>query len=209
MDNEQPRTFANSSERPEDREYKLTIEEAANIYMQSGHPRTNRAIQKYCSVSKLDCRKVETEIGEKYLVAPYSVTRHIAYINEITRANVREHSRTDATVRPLDNIDSLPKTETTNDDEQRRTATTDGEHSRTFAAQDDRYVQRLEGDVEFLRGEIQIKNTQIKDLTERARETNILIHGLQKMLSPLLGSGNDRSDHGDTFRKGEDDPVDR
>lgn len=28
---------------------------------------------------------------------------------------------------------------------------------------------------------------QIKDLTERARETNHLIAGLQKMLTPLLG----------------------
>ena len=29
---------------------------------------------------------------------------------------------------------------------------------------------------------------QIKDLTERARETNHLIAGLQKMLTPLLGA---------------------
>ena len=104
MDNEQPRPFANSDEHPEDREYKLTIDETANLYMQSGHPRTHRAIQKYCAVSKLDCRKVETELGEKYLVAPYSVTRHIAYIDEITRANVRDNSRTDAIVRPLESI---------------------------------------------------------------------------------------------------------
>jgi hypothetical protein len=32
-----------------------------------------------------------------------------------------------------------------------------------------------------------VKNDQIKDLTERARETNHLIAGLQKMLTPLLG----------------------
>ena len=33
---------------------------------------------------------------------------------------------------------------------------------------------------------------QIKDLTERARETNHLIGGLQKMLTPLLGRSSDR-----------------
>jgi hypothetical protein len=33
-----------------------------------------------------------------------------------------------------------------------------------------------------------VKDEQIKDLTERARETNHLIAGLQRMLSPLLGS---------------------
>lgn len=56
------------------------------------------------------------------------------------------------------------------------------------------YVQQLEkrldekdGEITFLRGEVAIKNDQIKDLTERARETNHLIAGLQKMLTPLLG----------------------
>jgi len=34
---------------------------------------------------------------------------------------------------------------------------------------------------------VAVKNDQIKDLTERARETNHLIAGLQKMLTPLLG----------------------
>lgn len=32
-----------------------------------------------------------------------------------------------------------------------------------------------------------MKDVQIKDLTERAHETNVLISGLQKMLTPLLG----------------------
>jgi hypothetical protein len=44
-----------------------------------------------------------------------------------------------------------------------------------------------DGEITFLRTEISIKNDQIKDLTERARETNHLIAGLQKMLTPLLG----------------------
>jgi hypothetical protein len=35
--------------------------------------------------------------------------------------------------------------------------------------------------------EVAVKNDQIKDPTERARETNHLIAGLQKMLTPLLG----------------------
>jgi hypothetical protein len=42
--------------------------------------------------------------------------------------------------------------------------------------------------VEFLRGQIVTKDGQIKELTERSRETNVLIGGLQRMLSPLLGS---------------------
>jgi hypothetical protein len=54
-------------------------------------------------------------------------------------------------------------------------------------ATDDRYVTRLESETEFLRAQITTKDAQIKELTERSRETNILIGGLQKMLSPLLG----------------------
>ena len=46
-----------------------------------------------------------------------------------------------------------------------------------------------------------VKDTQIKEMTERARETNILIGGLQKMLSPLLGTPGERrpQDGGDGF----------
>ena len=52
----------------------------------------------------------------------------------------------------------------------------------------EKFVNRLEGEIAFLRDEISTKNTQIKELTERSRETNLLIGGLQRMLSPLLGS---------------------
>src|ERR1700761_649253 len=104
MTPEQPRTDATSRERSADHEYTLSIEQVAELYAQAGHPRTARAIQKYCALSKLDCHKVETETGEKYLVAPYSVDRHIAYINEVrTVATSRDQTRTDATVRAMEN----------------------------------------------------------------------------------------------------------
>ena len=47
----------------------------------------------------------------------------------------------------------------------------------------------MERENEFLRGQVTTKDAQIKELTERSRETNILIGGLQKMLTPLLGRG--------------------
>ena len=127
MNNEKPRTDATSRERSPDHHYSLSIEQTAELYAQAGHPRTPRAIQKYCALSKLDCHKVETETGEKYLVAPYSVDRHIAYINEVrTVATSRDQTRTDATVRPLENNDEL-------DREQPRTPANSHEQSRTFA----------------------------------------------------------------------------
>src|SRR6202140_1427914 len=104
MTDEQLRTDATSRERSPDHEYSLSIEEAAELYAAAGHPRTKRALQKYCALSKLDCHKVDTETGEKYLVAPYSVERHIAYINEVrTVATNRERTRTDASIRTIEN----------------------------------------------------------------------------------------------------------
>jgi hypothetical protein len=51
----------------------------------------------------------------------------------------------------------------------------------TVHAADERYIARLENENEFLRGQIGVKDGQIKELTERARETNVLIAGLQKL----------------------------
>jgi hypothetical protein len=65
--------------------------------------------------------------------------------------------------------------------------------------------ERLEGEVVFLREEMATKNAQIKELTERSRETNVLIAGLQRMLSPLLGSPDPHPPHAtdSTVRMGE------
>src|SRR5207244_1981568 len=165
------------------------VDHTRELHAQAGHARTARGIQKYWARSKLGCHKVETETGEKYLVAPYSVVRHIAYINEVrTVATSRERTRTDANVRPLEN----------KGEEEARTATNGGEQPRTDANvrdQDDRYVGLLERENEFLRTEIQTKNSQIKELTERSRETNLLVAGLQRMLSPLLTRGHDQRDN--------------
>lgn len=188
MSGEQTRTDATSRDRSTTPQYTLSVEETADLYAKAGLPRTVRAIQKYCALSKLDCHKVETETGEKYLVAPYSVDRHIAYIKEVrTAANGRDNSRMDASIRPLKNGGA----ENANTLEQPRT-------DATVRGPDDRYLTRLESENEFLRGQLTVKDEQIKDLTERARETNHLIAGLQKMLTPLLNAGADAPEKGTT-----------
>jgi len=176
MSAEQPRTVATSRERSPDHQYTLSIEQAAELYAKAGHPRTSRAIQKYCALSKLDCHKVETETGEKYLVAPYPVDRHITYINEVrTVATGRDQTRTDANVRTMENKGA----EGTNGREQPRT-------DPVVRGPEDRYVVLLEKENEFLRGQVSVKDTQIEALLERDKETNTLIHRLQAMLAPLL-----------------------
>ncbi len=64
------------------------------------------------------------------------------------------------------------------------------------------HVGRLEIENEFLRRQIDVKDTQIAALLERDKETNFLIRGLQTMLAPLLGRGSEdepfRTAHHDT-----------
>jgi hypothetical protein len=162
-----------------DSDFTLSIEEALAHYAEAGLPRTPRSIQRYCAKGHLQARLVETEFGEKYLINPDSVTKHIAYIREVTPATSRDNSRPVVTIRNAeeDHKDNDTPTPTGTD------------QSRQFATSPDlsRFVDRLEGENEFLRKQISVKDDQIKDLTERARETNHLIAGLQKMLSPLLG----------------------
>ena len=60
------------------------------------HPRTIRRLQKYCARGDLQCRKVETAFGEKYLVTAESVDHHIAQIVDALAASGRAPARSDA-----------------------------------------------------------------------------------------------------------------
>jgi hypothetical protein len=66
-----------------DTEFILTIDDALERYARAGLPRTPRSVQRYCAKGHLDCRRIETAFGEKYLISPASVDKHIAYIEEV------------------------------------------------------------------------------------------------------------------------------
>jgi len=157
--------------------FTLTIDDALERYARAGLPRTPRSVQRYCATGHLDCRRIETAFGEKYLISPTSVDKHIAYIEE---------------VRPVAPSRDLPRQVATTIAPEVRHAEPRQESSTTAdmprpVATDVRYVTQLESENDFLRKQSNVKDEQIKDLTERARETNHLIAGLQKMLTPLLG----------------------
>jgi hypothetical protein len=179
---DQPRPVATSS----DGDFTLTIEDALALYAGAGIPRTPRSVQRYCAKQHLSSRRIETEFGEKYIITRASVEKHIAYIREVTPATSRDTSRLVATPVAAENNDEMPQQE----------PPTSTDRSRPVATSPDlsRYVARLEGDIDFLRGQMDVKDNQIKEMTERARETNVLIAGLQKMLTPLLGNPKERGD---------------
>jgi hypothetical protein len=172
MSDDAPRPVATGP----DSDFTLSIDEAVQLYARAGLPRTPRSIQRYCAKGHLDCRRIETPFGEKYLITPASVAKHIAYIEEVrptaTRPDMPRPVAADVALKDADRQEPPPG------------STTGPDVSRPVAAA---YVERLESENEFLRNQIGVKDEQIKDLTERARETNHLIAGLQKMLTPLLG----------------------
>ena len=172
----------------DDSDFSLSIDEALERYSKAGHPRTPRSVQRYCAKGHLQCRLVETGFGEKYLIEPESVDKHIAYIEEVTPATGRDKSGQDATSRTLE----------INNAEPQREVPTLPNLSRQDATSPDtsRYVAQLEKENEFMREQIGVKDTQIKELTERARETNMLVAGLQKLLAPLLSTPPSATDRG-------------
>src|SRR5882724_5029604 len=168
-----------------DSDFTLTIEDALALYAEAGIPRTPRSIQRYCAKQHLSSRRIETEFGEKYLITRASVEKHIAYIKEVTPTTSRDLPRPVATTVAAENKDDMPRQEApTTIDTSRLVATT--------LTEDPRYVAALERENEFLRGQVVVKDTQIGELTERARETNHLLAGFQKILT--LGSPNERRD---------------
>jgi hypothetical protein len=158
-------------------EHSLTIADVAARYEAAGFPRTIRTLQRYCAKGHLDSVRQETPFGEQFLITPASVTRHIAQIAEFAAAIGRDEPRPAATQAAAQSIALSKGIGPATPDDTPRTAATD-----------DRYVARLEGEVDFLRGQITTKDLQIRELTERSRETNVLIGGLQRLLAPLLGS---------------------
>jgi hypothetical protein len=162
-----------------DSEFTLTIDDALERYARAGLPRTPRSVQRYCAKGHLDCRRIETQFGEKYLISPSSVDKHIAYIEEVRPvATSRDAPRPAATI-------VVPQESR---EEQQHTGPTGSDLSRPVAPT---YFERLENENEFLRGQIGVKDKTIEALLERDRETNHLVAGLQKMLAPLLGRGDE------------------
>ena len=177
-----------------DRDYTLSIEDVAERYAAAGHPRTIRTLQRYSASGHLDSQKVATALGDKYFVAPFSVARHIAQINEVIafteRTTRRDEPRPAATnVAAQQSNDASEPLHTTDGDQPRPVATSrvDDQLPQEGSAAA-RALVKLEDENTFLRDQIKTKDRQIDALLERDRETNFLVRGLQQMLTPLLGA---------------------
>jgi hypothetical protein len=171
-----------------DSHYSLSIEDALQRYEHAGLPRTPRSVQRYCAKGDLDCHRIETPFGMKFLITPESVDRHIAYIKEVRPvATGRDLSRLVATGVAGKNNGEEPRHGAATSTDEQRQAATEIPVSQPVAASS-RIIELLERENDLLRGQLVVKDKQIADMQERAHETNALINGLQRLLAPLLSA---------------------
>ena len=182
-----------------DSDFTLSLEEVAERYASAGHSRTLRSLQRYCVSGHLDAQKIATATGDKYLVTPQSVERHIAQIAELAAitpvASRRVLSRQDATTSVINDQaiwqeNTKATARPTPDD-----ATTVRDVSRQVEPDtnifEHPYVIRLEAQIEKWEGkyheqvrrteEIQIRNSE--KLVELQRMTTI---GQSKTLAEFM-----------------------
>ncbi len=151
--------------------YTVSIEEAADRYASAGLPRPIRRLQKYCARGDLECRKVETPSGEKYLITPESIERHIAYVEETSGR---------ALARPAASGRTSGKSQ---DSAERRDAS-DHAQPRLGAPSPDAlaifehpYVKRLEREVDEYKGKYE---RQVKRTEQVLEDANVRLIELQQ-----------------------------
>jgi len=192
--------------RPRPTNYSLTLDVVARRFADAGLPRDSRSLQRYCASGRLDCIKESTVTGPTYFVDSDSVDRAIRQLAQLHALTdeVRQTS-TGEPVSPLVGVHTEPKKYA---DTARSTAAERGksgeeiEERQTAPVPDtsslvavlERENVGLREQNEFLRRQVDVKDTQIGALLERDKETNYIVRGLQTMLAPLLGHGREERD---------------
>ena len=180
---DKPRPAATDS----DLDYNLSIEEVSQLYANAGHPRTIRTLQRYCVSGHLDAQKVATTLGDRYLVTPQSVARHIAQIGELSALdNVATGRDQPRPVGTLVAERQSYETQATPGGEPRQTATDEINVSQ-YVEQLQKRIEEKDDVIGLLKGQLVAKDEQIGELSTRYRETHSLLGAMQRMFAPLLG----------------------
>ena len=208
---DEARHDAPDTARPTATAYPLTLDDVSRLFDEAGLPRNIRTLQRYCTAGRLDCIKEETASGLAYFVDPVSVERAIKQLAQLhgLTDEVR-HSATseemphtvahDAEPSPLPDTPRPSAADRDKDAEiiPERQSPPEPDTSGLVAVLERENVGLREQN-EFLRRQVDVKDTQIDALLERDKETNYIVRGLQTMLAPLLGRGGnaDRRPDGD------------
>jgi hypothetical protein len=181
----------------------ITVTEAEARFRAAGLPRHPKSIERYCRVGSLRCKKEYGANGFQYLIEAVSADELIEFLKQAhhignaaehapaSSASLRQNHLANSEERSVHMLPPAPAGSDKSDEENPTEQTGASSSTLRFVQQLEKRLDEKDGEIGFLRSEVAVKNDQIKDLTERARETNHLIAGLQKMLTPLLGRAPD------------------
>jgi len=167
-----------------DNDFTLSLDEVSERYAQAGHARTIRTLQRYCASGHLDAQKVATTTGDKYLVTPQSVARHIAQIEELKALDMVATDR-DAS-RPVATTVVQEQSHSNDSTKGRPAATGESDVSRHVVLLEKR-IEEKDDVIGLLKTQLVAKDDQIKNLNQRFSDTQSLLGAMQRMLAPLLG----------------------
>ncbi len=201
MTDDQPRHDAPDTARPTATRYPLTLDDVSRLFDEAGLPRNVRTLQRYCAAGRLDCIKEETATGLAHFVDPLSVDRAIKQLAQLHGlTDEMRHSATSEEMphtvahdsEPSPTVDAPRPSAADRDKDaeiipERQSAPEPDTSGLVAVLERENTSLREQG--EFLRHQIEVKDTQIAALLERDKETNYLVRGLQTMLAPLLGRG--------------------
>jgi hypothetical protein len=189
----------------------LSVHDVGALLVTAGVPRSHRQIIRYCETGMLDAVKVPGPTGAQWFVSPSSVPKAIGDLKqwEVQRAGQS------ATKQDVSDHVLVEKDRNNNSDAASHgapePAMSDKETSQTGSVTEPvvaGYVQQLQKRIEekddvitLLKGQLVAKDEQITRHSERERETNLLIRGLQNLVLRLQPG---RAHNADVF---DDDPL--
>ena len=156
MGNQKPPSKTPDGARPDMSGQTVTVKDASLLFDEAGVPRNQRSIRRYCKRGDLECAKVDTEHGSRYLIERESLEKYIIQLQQARDQKRPDMSGSGRSSPALTGLDRTSNSEAPSD-----------------------------SIVEFLKRQIDEKDKQINALLERDRETNILIQGLQQMVLAL------------------------
>lgn len=191
-----PQPDSNADNSPSLSDELLSIKQATQKLYDSGLPRNERSVRRYCKNGELTCELTENaQHQQEWRVSSQSINLYIQQQvdlgrgHERTRPDVSEggqQSNKDELNPDMNgHVQARPDV---SENEQKRGADPDGHGSRgqpPTVSEGGRYVHQLERENELLREQLKVKDQQISASNDRAQETNILIKGLQDRL-PIL-----------------------
>lgn len=160
-----------SHEPPEQEEsgrFALSVEQASELFVAAGTPRSPRTIIRYCARGHLDCIKVDTEQNEKYLITRESVDRRIEEIRQVARSSQvstrRDESRHDA---PRHDGDEPPEERSERRDAKVKSLESEIVDLKITNRAKDHFIEQLQSDRALLVDQIAKQGRQIGQLETR------------------------------------------